>query len=247
MYLELMLLVILVMPLSVMNTKISRLEKPFATVRTGALYAAIGILLVFVLAFAGGHSLGAYMDKGIEKTVETVVGNKQALEALGMADLSKAKAISTLTTIYSAAAAMLPAMLMILGAVVSYIEYNILIRIRYRKMNTNSFKPFAYIRNFGLSNNDVMGWFIIYLISYILKYAGVEVGVVAVANINILVECIFAVQGLSVVFMFCKFKKIPKVVPVIVAVFMLMMPLGRTLLFTFGLLDLLLNLKKRYI
>lgn len=245
MYLELMLLVILVMPLSVMNRKISKGDKPFATVSMGALYGAIGIFLIFILAYAGGHSFGSYVDKGIAMTVETLAGNKQALEALGMTELSKAQVISTLTAIYSSAATLLPSTLMILGAIVAYVEYNILVRIRYRKVG--GFKPLAYIRNFGLSNSDVMGWFLIYLASYLIKLLGVGIGAAAVLNINILVESIFALQGLSVVFMFCKFKRVPRIIPVIVSFFMIGMPLGRTLLFTLGLLDLLLNLKRRYI
>ena len=245
MYLELMLLVILVMPLSVMNSKITKRDTPFSVVNRGALYAAVGVLFVFILSYAGGHSFGSYVDKGIALTVDTLANNKQALETLGMADLSHAKVVSTLTAIYSSAATLLPSILMVIGAIVAYIEYNLLVRIRYRK--TNGYKPFAYIRNFGLNSSDVMGWFLIYLVSYLIKLAGAEVGGVAAVNINILVECIFALQGLSVVFMFFKHKKLPRAIPAVLATFMLTIPLGRTLLFTLGLLDLLLNLKRRYV
>ena len=134
MYIELMLLVIIAMPISAIYKEIMNKKRPYQAIGTGIMFATVGAVLVFLIAYLSGNSLGAIVDKGIESTVNMIVSNKEALEMLGRASVGKAKAISTLTQMYSTVASMLPAVLMIFAAIVSYIEYNILVRIRYRKI-----------------------------------------------------------------------------------------------------------------
>ena len=241
MYLELMLLMIIAMPISVIYRDIKLKADPYKAIAKGTLFAGLGIMFIFLLASTSGQSIGEQVDKSIEAAVKMLVDNKQAMEALGMAEMSEAKAIASLTDMYSAFAALLPSVLVILGAIVSYIEYNLLVRISYRKIK--DFKPLAYVRNFTLKSNDVMGWFIIYLAAYLLKFAGLGIAETAVLNINILVEAIIMLQGIAVVFVFCYSKRMIKLVPVLFIILTLCLPVGQTILFTLGIMDLLLNLR----
>ena len=243
MYLELMLIAILVFPIWGISGMILKKETPYAAIGMGTIFAGVGSLLVIMLVSTGGQSLGTLMDEYIKKSVELILDNPQYVDMLKESGVKADNIETYLTTLYSNLASILPAIILTISAIVSYFEYNLLIKIRYRKIK--GFKPLAYVRNFSLQNKDVIGWFAIYCIAYLLQFVGVGGASSTVMNINVLVEMIFSLQGISFIMLFCFTKKIPKIVPVIGIVILWMFPVGKTVLFTLGLLDLLMNFRAK--
>lgn len=243
MYLEIILIIIIAVPAFVMTGMTGKNKKPYGVVGAGTVSAGVGVLLVFVVAYLMGNSIGEYMEKAIKETVNILTENDMALEALGLGDMSQKDAAAGLTKIYSTMASLLPSVFIMMASVISYIEYNIIVRIKYRK--GNQLKPFAYMRDFTLKPNDVIGWFLIYLAGYLLKAIGVGAAAALVMNINALVQAIISLQGIALIFVFFYTKKIGKIVPFLASVILWILPMGRTVLFMLGMLDLLLNMRGR--
>ncbi len=170
-----------------------------------------------------------------------ITNNQEAMKTLGLEEISKAKAIALLKDAYRSIAAMIPAMLITWGAIISYIEYNILVRMKYKKIE--GARPTAYIRNFSLKRENVIGWFIIYLGAYLFRFIGLEVAGIAVLNISIIVQSLIALQGTSVVFLIFYKRNINRILAAMLILMFWIMPMGKIGLFMLGAIDLLLNLR----
>ena len=241
MFLNLLIIVMLVAPFPAIYMAISRRVKPYFAIGYGITAGTAAILAIFAVAFLTGESFGAQMDARIDQMVGLIMQNKELLANVGLDEISKAQAISVLTEMYKSMAIVLPSALIVFTTIISYIEYNILVKIRYSQ--TSGYRPYAYIRNFTLRNNDVMGWFIIYLVSYLMKFAGIGIGEVAVMNINLLVNMVISIQAMGLIFFVTYVKQRPKIFAIIISVCLWIMPMGKSILFMLGIFDLLLNLR----
>ena len=241
MFFNLMMILILVAPFPAIYSAISRRVKPYTAIGYGITAGSVAILVVFAVAFLSGQSFGDQMDKGIDYAVNTLVQNKEALKSLGFEELSTAKATALLTDAYKSMAVLLPSVFIILVTIVSYIEYNLTVKIRYSQ--SSGYVPCAYLRNFVLRSNDVMGWFIIYLVSYLMKFAGISIGEVAVMNINVLINTVISIQAMGLIFFVTYVKRRPRILAIVLSGLMWIFPMGRMGLFMIGLFDLLLNIR----
>ena len=76
-------------------------------------------------------------------------------------------------------------------------------------------------------------------------YTNPDFGQVVYFNVTLLVEFIFALQGIGIILLWTHLRKIPKVVPIMVIVVLWLTPIGKTILFLLGLADLFFGLRKR--
>ena len=120
MYLEIALLVILILPLPIMAGVIKDGGRPFKTVAYGAVAAAAGVLAIFVAAYFAGHNISEYLDKAIANAVDMVQQSPQAMDTLGLGDLSAKEAEQTLTQMYSSVISFMPSAFLILAAAQQY-------------------------------------------------------------------------------------------------------------------------------
>lgn len=241
MFLNLLMIVMIIAPFPAIYAAISKRVRPYLAIGYGVGAGTVAVLVIFAAAFIMGQSFGEQMEQGIKVTVDTIMQNKDALANIGLDEISNAKAISVLTDMYKSVAMILPSALIIVITVISYVEYNLTVKFRYRQ--SSRMRPYAYLRNFGLTNNDVLGWFMIYIVSYLMKFAGVGVGEIAVMNINIMVNTVIAVQAIGLIFFVAYMKQRPRIFPILISVGLWFIPMGHSILFVLGLLDLLLNLR----
>ena len=244
MFFNLLLIVMLFGPLPAIYSAISKREKPYFAIGYGITSGTLAILIIFALAFLMGQSFGSQMDTQIDNMVSVIVNNKEMLSAVGLEQVSSAKAVATLTDLYKSFAVLFPSVLIIFVTIISYIEYNIMVRVRYAQ--SSGYRPYAYLRNFALRNNDVMGWFLIYLVGYLMKFAGIGIGEIAVMNINVLVNTVISIQAMGLIFFVTYVKQRPKIFAIIITVCLWLIPMGKSILFILGLFDLLLNLRGRF-
>lgn len=242
-FIDIMLFAMVTAPIPALYTCITRRVRPYRAIGAGIISAAAAILVVFLVSYLTGHSMGAQMDKAIDEAVDIIVNNKEILSTIGAADMSQAQAISALKEMYATLASMLPSVLIVMSAVVSYIEYAIIVRVRYA--GSGGYVPYAYMRNFSLRNTDVIGWFVIYLAGYLLKFAGFGPAEAMLLNIGVLVDNIISLQAVSLIFFVTYVRRRPKIFAVLLTVALWMLPGGRTILMMLGLMDLLLNIRGR--
>lgn len=245
MYLDLIVLAIILFPIWGMTPLISKKAKPFYTVGIGAVFAAAGAMTVMVVAVASGVSISDSINNYIDETVKVLTANPQYMEMMNSMGVKSADAADYLTNTYKTVAQILPALVFIIGGLVSYIEYNIIVKLRYRK--SEGFKPLAYIRNFALKSEDVLGWFFIYCVGYLLHIAGFANASSIVLNINVMIEMVIALQGISLVMLVGHIKRIPKLLVGGILLVGWMIPVGKSVIFVIGMIDLIFNIRRRMI
>ena len=243
MYLLLIYFLILVVPLAVMPRIIrSGTASPYRTVLYGTIGTAVAIVAVFMAASMSGQGVFAQISGMIENMASELAKNPVVAETLGMASVSRAERIETLTQMYESVFAVLPACLMILGLVVSYVEYIIVSRIMARRIQVKRMPAF---REFSWPGSAFMGVMGMYLISWALTATGIFGDNMVYVNMDMLFNFVFSIQGVSVVLMFCHMKRMPKAAGVVISIVMWVIYVGRMALLIIGMFDLILGLKRR--
>lgn len=243
MYLLLIYFLILVVPVAVMPRYIkSGSASPYRIVLYGTIGTAAAIVIVFMAASMSGQGIFAQISGMIETMAAELAKNPMVAETLGMASASQAERTKMLTQLYDNVFAVMPACLMILGLVVSYVEYIIISRIMTRRFQVKRMPKF---REFSWPGSAFMGVMGMYLISWVLTATGVFADNMVYMNMDMLFNFVFSIQGVSVVLMFCHMKRVPKAAGVVIAVVMWMIYVGRMALLIIGMFDLILGLKRR--
>ncbi|MEA4922349.1 MAG: DUF2232 domain-containing protein [Eubacteriaceae bacterium] len=243
MYSNLMLILLLILPIPMLIRGLKKGAGPYRTILEGAVLSGVGIAFIFVIAQVSGQGIGAEIDNAIGSMAKALADNDQMTQVMGMSQSSTQERIDAYKALYEASAQVLPSALLIMGLIISWIEGMILGRAI--KKDGVPLDPVPPFREFTLPRNTIFGWFIIYIISWILKAAHFSGGEFLLANVNILFQFTFALQGMALAFHFSYLKRIPKVVPVIVVIVLWLTSIGHLILFFAGILDLFLGLKKR--
>ena len=244
MYLLLIYFLILVVPIAVMPGYIRTGKmSPYRTVMQATLIVTVMIVIVFMVASMTGKGVFAQLQELIDDMSKELANNPMVEDSLNLASVSKADRIEFISGLYKSAFAVMPATIMAMSAVVSYIEYIIISKIMSRRVATVRRMP--KFREFTWPGSALMGIMGMYLLSWLLTKTGVFADSMVYMNIDFLFNFMFSLQGVSVVFMFCHMKRIPKVIGVIAAVILWMTYFGRMALLLIGMIDLVFGIKKR--
>ena len=90
-----------------------------------------------------------------------------------------------------------------------------------------------------------MGIFIMYFAAWLISTGGSIFGQAVYANVNVIFDTAFALQGMSLVLYFAKMKRIPKAVGVIAIIILLSNSILFMVLVIAGMLDLVMGLRVR--
>lgn len=244
MYLLLIYFLILVVPIAVMPWYIRTGKmSPYRTVMQATLIVTVMTVIVFMVASMTGEGIFAQLQELIDDMAKDLAKNPMIEDSLNLASVSKADRVEVISAIYKSAFAVMPATIMAMSAVVSYIEYIIISKIMSRRVATVRRMP--KFREFTWPSSALMGIMGMYLLSWLLTKTGVFADSMVYMNIDFLFNFMFSLQGVSVVLMFCHMKRIPKAIGIIAAVILWMTYFGRMALLIVGMIDLVFGIKKR--
>lgn len=244
MYLLLIYFLILVVPIAVMPGYIRTGKmSPYRTVMQATLIVTVMTVIVFMVASMTGEGIFAQLQELIDDMAKDLAKNPMIEDSLNLASVSKADRVEVISAIYKSAFAVMPATIMAMSAVVSYIEYIIISKIMSRRVATVIRMP--KFREFTWPSSALMGIMGMYLLSWLLTKTGVFADSMVYMNIDFLFNFMFSLQGVSVVLMFCHMKRIPKAIGIIAAVILWMTYFGRMALLIVGMIDLVFGIKKR--
>ena len=244
MYLLLIYFLILVVPIAVMPGYIRTGKmSPYRTVMQATLIVTVMTVIVFMVASMTGEGIFAQLQELIDDMAKDLAKNPMIEDSLNLASVSKADRVEVISAIYKSAFAVMPATIMAMSAVVSYIEYIIISKIMSRRVATVRRMP--KFRQFTWPSSALMGIMGMYLLSWLLTKTGVFADSMVYMNIDFLFNFMFSLQGVSVVLMFCHMKRIPKAIGIIAAVILWMTYFGRMALLLIGMIDLVFGIKKR--
>ena len=244
MYLLLIYFLILVVPIAVMPGYIRTGKmSPYRTVMQATLIVTVMTVIVFMVASMTGEGIFAQLQELIDDMAKELAKNPMIEDSLNLASVSKADRVEVISAIYKSAFAVMPATIMAMSVVVSYIEYIIISKIMSRRVTTVRRMP--KFREFTWPGSALMGIMGMYLLSWLLTKTGVFADSMVYMNIDFLFNFMFSLQGVSVVLMFCHMKRIPKAIGIIAAVILWMTYFGSMALLIIGMIDLIFGIKKR--
>ena len=244
MYLLLIYFLILVVPIAVMPGYIRTGKmSPYRTVMQATLIVTVMTVIVFMVASMTGEGIFAQLQELIDDMAKELAKNPMIEDSLNLASVSKADRVEVISAIYKSAFAVMPATIMAMSVVVSYIEYIIISKIMSRRVTTVRRMP--KFREFTWPGSALMGIMGMYLLSWLLTKTGVFADSMVYMNIDFLFNFMFSLQGVSVVLMFCHMKRIPKAIGIIAAVILWVTYFGRMALLIIGMIDLIFGIKKR--
>lgn len=215
---------------------------PFRAVANGILGGIIAALAVMVIGkFLGVNVFDELIAAG-DLMIKTLAEDPSFVTMAG-SEAAAQQALETLEYLNSMSVKLLPATLCIFALLASYIDYIILSKIM--KPGGIAPIPMTKLQEFDLPRRMVTFWCLMYLLALFLSNTEMMADNIIFLNVMVLLNLAFWMQGVSVIFMFCAYKRIPKAIAVIVVALSLITGFGGTLLRLLGFTDLLFGLKFR--
>lgn len=232
------------MPIPIMMRYMLTGRNAYRGILEGSLSAVTGVALVFLMFWSmTGATFFEVLNSALNQIkIEDL--DMSGYYAMGMKQLQPDAMQLALDNMKEMTKLALPGMLIVFSLVVAYLNYGFLswfIGRTGRKIS--ALPPF---RTFSLPRNIIIGSLIVYLLSYISANMGIIDKNLIMFSLELLFTFVFSIQGLAVIFYFGYSKKIPRIVLVVVSAVFVFTWLGQTFLFLLGLIDIILDIRKRF-
>lgn len=243
MYLSLIFTLTFIIPFLVMPKHIKMgIIPPYRIVLLSVLGISVMAVIVFMVAAITGEGVYAQMHELFTLASEEMVKNPEMMEAFSIKDLGQEETAKMLVNMYNIGLIRIPATIMFTGAIVSYIAYIILSRLMSKKTEVKKMPKF---REFSFPQGTAMAMMLMYFISWGMMGAEMQVGEMMYANVSMIFDLVFSLQGIAVVLMFFHFKRIPQAIGVVVSGFMWFTSIGKMFLVLIGMVDMIFGLRIR--
>lgn len=243
MFSTLMMLVVIFAPIPALIKSIKERITPFRAVMQGLITGAVAALMVMVIGDVMGSNVFDELFTAVEEMAKILAADPNMMAIMGE-DTTEAQRIQMISEIYSQSIQMIPAVVFIIAAIASYIEYIILSKA-YKPGGIKAI-PMTKLREFDLPRNIAFVWLALYLLSLLVTTSGIIDNNIVFLNINYIFDFAFCIQGISLVFMFCYSKRIPQLLGVLVIIVAYMTSLGQTILMMAGFTDIIFGVKQRF-
>lgn len=242
MYSSLMMVVAIIAPIPIIIKSMSQKITPFRAVLNGLLTGVIAALVIMVISDLSGSNVFEELSNQVDAMAKMLAQDPNIRAVMGE-DLTEDQLIKGITAIYDQSIKMLPAVVFIIAAIFAYIEYIIISKIY--KPGGIAVIPMTKMREFDLPRNFAMVWLALYVLSIIITGTGIIENDIVFLNINYIFNFAFCIQGLSLIFMFCYSKRIPKILAILVVIVACVTNLGQTILMMVGFTDVIFGIKQR--
>ena len=239
---SLAMLVAVLVPIPAIIKSMKERVTPFRAVINGVLAGSLGALIVMVIFQMMGVNAFDELFTAVDSMVKLMSENADFIAMFGE-DVSKEQMTETLTYVYENSIKLLPGCMVIIALFASYVEYIIL--SRFVKTDGLTAIPMTKMQEFDLPRRLITLWCLIYIVMLILSTTEAFEGSIILMNVNMLFDIAFCLQGISVIFMLCHTRRIPRVIPAVLMVLILVFGLCRNIVMLLGFVDLLFGLKYR--
>jgi len=244
-YSFLIIVIIIFIPIPIMTRYMLAGRSAYQGVFQGTVTAVTGIALLLLLSWAlTGISVFDAMNQILNNVSVDSIGLAKNYESLGLRGMSLEEMQASMDQMKEITKLSVPGTLIIIASVLAYVNYGILSRIL-RKFNgrVSVLPPF---RAFTLPKSIIIGSIMIYGLSFIVINMGIINRELMMLTVQIVFTFIFSVQGLAVIFFFWYIKRFFKVILIVLSAVLIFTWFGQTILFMLGLLDVVLDLRKRF-
>ena len=243
MYISVIFFLILIIPLLVMpkHMKLGILP-PYRVVLLSTIGICVMAVVVLMIASSSGQGVYAQLVESARIVSENAAANPMVQESFGKSGVSEAELANFLFQMYSNGFMMVPASILFMGVLVSYIEYIILSKLIGRNGEVKKMPKF---REFTFPHGTAMAVMLMYLVGWVMLDSGSKMGEIMYANFGMIFDLVFVLQGIAVIFMFFHFKKVPQIVSVVVCACMCVSSFGKTFMVLLGMAEIFFGLRAR--
>ncbi len=238
-------IIFFVTPLIVMASIGKRIKNGYKIIGICVLISSIFLALTFGILSMFGRPLGEFISGNIDRIASTAVHSEEITSMLGFSELSPSERLSKLVEIYTLAVNSVPALLIIILTVISYLEYLLISSFKIGKDKLVS--DLLPLRDLTFPKETVWGAIAIYMITFAIKsldvYLG-DVGDVLEINARILFQFLFQIQGISVLLFLIDKKNWHKSIGILIIIVFFMNAIGQMLLSFIGFFEMGFGLRK---
>ena len=239
---SLAMLVAVIVPIPAIIKSMKERITPFRAVLNGVLTGTLGALIIMVLGQMMGVNAFDELFNAVDSMVKMMSENADFTAMFGE-DVSNEQMKDTLTIIYENSIKLLPGCMVMIALLASYVEYIIL--SKFIKTDGITAIPMTKMQEFDLPRRLITLWCLIYIVLLILSGTEAFADSIIMMNVNMLFDLAFCLQGVSVIFMFCHTRKIPRLIPAVLMVLIIVFGVGKNIVMLLGFADLLFGLKYR--
>jgi len=230
MYTTLILFGIVLFPIPSLVQCIRRGLNPYNGVLSATVSVGLGSLLIFIFATIAGSSVASELEASYAATMPALLQMFPGQEAL------LRQSIDLVISGF-------PSTIILMGAVAAYLEY--LILSKFIRNGERGAWQMARLREFTWPRNGIYGWLLVFVLSWLAGLTGMPGGDIVMLNVQNIFEAAFALQGTSLLLMFFFMKKVPRGLGPFLAVLAWLLPMGKSVLFLLGVIDIMLGLRTR--
>lgn len=169
-------------------------RRPLEVLVTGSIVFFASTIALFAIL---GNTTGTSLINEIEGTFkETLFLQLEMLEGMGMSIYEMDRTRTMLEDAYKYLVLILPAILMVLSFIISYLNY--LISVRLLRSLGIGVLPMPWLHRFTVPNNFGIGMMVVFLGLFVVKTMDAEFYDVIFLNLIVIIGTVFIVQGLAV-------------------------------------------------
>ncbi|MDD2218434.1 MAG: DUF2232 domain-containing protein [Eubacteriales bacterium] len=210
-------------------------KSPYAIILR-AMLATLTVLILFLAIINYiGDPLGKHFMNIAGEASKIMAGDKNITEQLGMGNFDYGEREQLFLDIYQGINILAPAFYVIFVSIMSYISYIVLYKIR--KMSSSKLPVLSAVKYFTWPSDMMIGFFALIIISLLLGTNEAISELAVYQNLLQIFRAAFILQGISVYLFYAYTKRFPAAFKGIVLALLLVMGIGRTILFIMGLVD----------
>ncbi len=241
MYLLMILFIVVIAPFLIMPRRITQGgREPYEIVLISVITICAAAAVIFMGAAMVGEGVMSQLHGSVVEISKTAAQDPTVIKALNLQSHDTAERIKLLTTVYDEALKLIPACIMILSCLTSYIAYLILSKSLSRRGPVNQMPRF---REFNIPNAAVFVLIAIYMIVWLMTMNGAAENSAYYTNIDLLFDFVMYLQGASVIFMLFYVKHIPKGFALALTIILWYIMASRSIIVMLGIFDLIFNFK----
>lgn len=244
MYLLIIFFLILIIPFLVMPKYITGHKPPYEAVIMSDIIICAVAALTFMIQGMTGEGMFTQLHNAVQDVVGIVANDSSVIKLLGIEELGSSERTELVGRLYDEAFKLIPVVVLMFGAIMSYIAYIIVSRSLSKRSAVVLMPRF---REFMLPGGAIFVVIGFYMLVWLLTVSGTFESNSYYLNIDLLFDFIFFVQGMSVVFMLFYLKRIPKGFALVVCLILWYIYIGRTILVVIGMFDVIFGLKGKMI
>lgn len=190
-----LILVILLSPAIAMITPMYQNRNKDKIIFFGMIASWLGALGVIFAFWYGGFSISDNINKIIETAQEEIIKDARVIEFIKTNNMTNEVFLEDFKKSISLAVSLIPSVIVMIGSIITIIEYKVIRLLFFRKNKNLIFK----INEYKLNKTVFFKWCLLFVMAYFISLKH-DIGVVAKLNIEVILRTMIILEGILAIY-----------------------------------------------